>query len=134
MNEIGSNLGGEGNGGVILRESHLGRDSLVAVTMVLNRMSQSESSLSSIYNTLPQYKIVKDKINTEGVDKGVLISKATNLFYDAKQNKIDGIKFIWDNKWVHLRSSNTEPIIRIYSEAATEKEAKDLIVKVKSLL
>ena len=134
MNEIGSNLGGEGNGGVILRESHLGRDSLVAVTMVLNRMSQSESSLSSIYNTLPQYKIVKDKINTEGVDKGVLISKATNLFHDAKQNKTDGIKFIWDNKWVHLRSSNTEPIIRIYAEAATEKAAKDLIVKVKSLL
>ena len=63
-----------------------------------------------------------------------MISKATNLFHDAKQNKIDGIKFIWDNKWVHLRSSNTEPIIRIYSEAATEKEAKDLIVKVKSLL
>ena len=71
---------------------------------------------------------------TENVDNGMLISKAVNLFHDAKQNKTDGIKFIWDNKWVHLRSSNTEPIIRIISEATTEKEAKDLIIKVKSLL
>ena len=134
MNDIGSNLGGEGNGGVILKECHLGRDSLVAVTMVLNRMSQSESSLSSIFNTLPHFKIVKDKISIKGIDKDHLLSKASNLFHKAKQNKTDGIKFIWDNKWVHLRGSNTEPIIRIYAEAPTDKEAKDLVIKVKSLL
>ena len=60
--------------------------------------------------------------------------KENELFHKAKQNKTDGIKFIWDNKWVHLRGSNTEPIIRIYAEAPTDKEAKDLVVKVKSLL
>ena len=76
MNDIGANLGGEGNGGVILRECHLGRDSLVAATMVLNRMSQSEDSLSAIYHTLPQYKIVKDKISIKGLDKELLLSKA----------------------------------------------------------
>ena len=87
-------------------------------------MSQSESSLSSIYNTLPQYKIVKDKINMEGVDKGALISTATKLFHDAKQNKTDGIKFIWENKWVHLRSSNTEPIIESMLKLLQKKRQK----------
>ena len=134
MNDLGANFGGEGNGGVILKECHLGRDSLVAVTMVLNRMSQSESSLSSIFSTLPHFKIVKDKISIEGIDKDHLLSRASKLFHNAKQNKTDGIKFIWDNKWVHLRGSNTEPIIRIYAEAPTYEEAKGLVVKVKSLL
>ena len=134
MNDLGANFGGEGNGGVILKECHLGRDSLVAVTMVLNRMSQSESSLSSIFSTLPHFKIVKDKISIEGIDKDHLLSRASKLFHNAKQNKTDGIKFIWYNKWVHLRGSNTEPIIRIYAEALTYEEAKDLVIKVKSLL
>ena len=134
MNDIGSKFGGEGNGGVILRECHLGRDSLVAATMVLNRMSQSPKTLSSIYNTLPQYKIVKDKVSIEGLDKELLLNKVSNLFSDTEKNTMDGLKFIWDNKWVHLRSSNTEPIMRIYAEGPSEKEAEDLIFKVKSLL
>ena len=78
--------------------------------------------------------IVKDKISIEEIDKDHLLSRASKLFHNAKQNKTDGIKFIWDNKWVHLRGSNTEPIIRIYAEAPTYEEAKDLVVKVKSLL
>ena len=134
MNDIGSKFGGEGNGGVILRECHLGRDSLVAATMVLNRMSQSPKTLGSIYNTLPQYKIVKDKVSIEGLDKELLLNKVSNLFSDTEKNTMDGLKFIWDNKWVHLRSSNTEPIMRIYAEGTSEKEAEDLIFKVKSLL
>jgi phosphomannomutase len=134
MNDIGSKFGGEGNGGVILRECHLGRDSLVAATMVLNRMSQSPKTLGSIYNTLPQYKIVKDKVSIEGLDKELLLDKVSNLFSDTEKNTMDGLKFIWDNKWVHLRSSNTEPIMRIYAEGTSEKEAEDLIFKVKSLL
>ena len=134
MNDIGSKFGGEGNGGVILRECHLGRDSLVAATMVLNRMSQSPKTLGSIYKTLPQYKIVKDKVSIEGLDKELLLDKVSNLFSDTEKNTMDGLKFIWDNKWVHLRSSNTEPIMRIYAEGTSEKEAEDLIFKVKSLL
>ena len=134
MNDIGSKFGGEGNGGVILRECHLGRDSLVAATMVLNRMSQSQETLGSIYNTLPQYKIVKDKVSIDGLDKKQLFNKVSNLFSGTERNTMDGLKFIWDNKWVHLRSSNTEPIMRIYAEGTSEKEAEDLIFKVKSLL
>ena len=134
MNDIGANLGGEGNGGVILRECHLGRDSLVAATMVLNRMSQSEDSLSAIYHTLPQYKIVKDKISIKGLDKELLLSKVNDLFPEAEKNTSDGLKFIWEGKWIHLRSSNTEPIMRIYAEASSEQEAQELILKIKRII
>jgi phosphomannomutase len=134
MNEIGSDLGGEGNGGVILRECHLGRDSLVAVTMVLNRMSQSDESLSAIHKLLPQFVIVKDKVGLEGLDPEKLIDDVSNLFDDADKNTLDGVKFTWDNKWVHLRKSNTEPIMRIYAEAHTTKDAQELVKQVRSCL
>ena len=134
MNEVNSNLGGEGNGGVILRESHLGRDSLVGVTMVLNRMSQSDEPLSEIYQSLPQFTILKDKINIDGIDSEDIVEKATALFENIEKNTLDGVKFTWENKWVHLRKSNTEPIIRIYSEAPEKEQAKDLIDKIKSLI
>ena len=134
MNEIGSDLGGEGNGGVILRECHLGRDSLVAVTMVLNRMSQSDESLSAIHKLLPQFVIVKDKVGLEGLNPEKLIEDVSNLFDDADKNTLDGVKFTWDNKWVHLRKSNTEPIMRIYAEAHTTKDAQELVKQVRSCL
>ena len=133
MNEVNSNLGGEGNGGVILRECHLGRDSLVGVTMILNRMSQTNDPLSVIYQSLPQFIIVKDKVNIEGIDPEDIIKRATNLFENAEINTLDGIKFIWKDKWVHLRKSNTEPIIRIYSEAPDKNQALELVNKIKSL-
>ena len=132
MNEIDSKLGGEGNGGVILREAHLGRDSLVAVTMVLNRMSQSNEPLSKIHQSLPQYEIVKDKLDLNGINSDELIEKACLLFEEAEKNTLDGIKFVWDNCWVHLRQSNTEPIIRIYAEAPNKEQAQDLIQQIKS--
>ena len=133
MNEVNSNLGGEGNGGVILRECHLGRDSLVGVTMILNRMSQTNDPLSVIYQSLPQFIIVKDKINIEGLDPEDIIKRATNLFENAEINTLDGIKFIWKDKWAHFRKSNTEPIIRIYSEAPDKNQALELVNKIKSL-
>ena len=131
MNELGANLGGEGNGGVILRECHLGRDSLVAVTMVLNRMTQSENKLSVIHQSLPQYKIVKDKVRIDGVNVEEFIDRVDSIFQDGEKNTIDGLKLTWDDKWVHLRGSNTEPIIRIYAEALSEEMATQLIKKVK---
>ena len=134
MNEIGSDLGGEGNGGVILRECHLGRDSMVGATMVLNRMSQSEKPLSAIHQSLPQFEIVKDKVSLDGIDPDELIEKVDRLFSDAKKNTLDGVKFTWDDKWLHLRKSNTEPIMRIYAEAPTEEEAQKLVEKVRSSL
>ena len=134
MNELGSKLGGEGNGGVILREAHLGRDSLVAATMVLNRMSQSSESLSEIHLSLPQIEIVKDKVNLEGIDPDKLIKKACTLFDDAEKNTLDGIKFTWTDRWVHLRKSNTEPIMRIYAEGPYREDAQKLIEKVESCI
>ncbi|MDP6755646.1 MAG: phosphoglucosamine mutase, partial [Candidatus Marinimicrobia bacterium] len=134
MNEIGSDLGGEGNGGVILRECHLGRDSLVAVTMVLDRLSQSNETLSEIHQSLPQFEIIKDKVSLEGIYPEELIRKVSDLFNDADKNTLDGIKFTWDDKWVHLRKSNTEPIMRIYAEAPNKDSAKKLVERVQSCI
>ena len=134
MNEIGSELGGEGNGGVILRECHLGRDSLVGATMVLNRMSQTNKSLSAIHNSLPQFKIIKDKINLEGIELETLINNVESIFPNADKNIEDGVKFTWDDCWVHLRKSNTEPIMRIYAEAPELKDAEELIKMVQSCI
>ena len=134
MNEVNSNLGGEGNGGVILKECHLGRDSMVGATMVLNRMSQTEDTLSEIHRTLPIFKIVKDKISVDTIDSDELIDKVSNLFNDADKNNLDGIKFTWDDKWVHLRRSNTEPIMRIYAEAPSEDQALELVSKITSII
>ena len=134
MNEVNSNLGGEGNGGVILKECHLGRDSMVGATMVLNRMSQTEDTLSEIHRTLPIFKIVKDKISVDTIDSDELIDKVSNLFNDADKNDLDGIKFTWDDKWVHLRRSNTEPIMRIYEEAPSEDQALELVSKIRSII
>ena len=134
MIEINSKLGGEGNGGVILRECHLGRDSMVAATMVLNRMSISESLISEIHASLPQFEIVKDKIDIEGIDIEDVIGRVSLLFEGAAMDKIDGIKFTWDDRWVHLRKSNTEPIMRIYAEAPDQDQALKLVNKIKSIL
>ena len=134
MNEVDSNLGGEGNGGVILRECHLGRDSLVAMTMVLNRMTQSSHPISKIYDSLPQFEIVKDKISVDGIKSDDFLSIVNEYYKDGEKNTIDGLKITWDEKWVHLRSSNTEPIIRIYAEAPLKKEAEDLVLQIKSLI
>lgn len=139
MLEIDANLGGEGNGGVILREAHLGRDSLVGVTMVLNRLAQSEQPLSKIMETLPQFAMVKDRLelNRAAVcmpDQTAVFDKAKAIFSDAEVNTEDGLKFIWDDCWLHLRASNTEPILRIYAEASTKKEAQELVHTLKSKL
>lgn len=139
MIEIDSKLGGEGNGGVILKEAHLGRDSLVGVTMVLNRLAQSDKPLSSIMQDLPHFEIVKDRLelNTGNVcapDPTAIFDRAKEIFTNAKINTIDGLKFIWNDKWLHLRASNTEPILRIYAEAPTKKEAQELVQTLKSKL
>jgi len=139
MLEIGANLGGEGNGGVILREAHLGRDSLVGVTMVLNRLAQSEQTLSEIMKELPQFEMVKDRLELNRADvcmpdPTAVFDRAKTIFSDAKLNIVDGLKFIWGDKWLHLRASNTEPILRIYAEAPTKKDAEDLVQTLKSKL
>ncbi len=134
MNEIGSDFGGEGNGGVILRDCHLGRDSLVGATMILNRMSQTNLTLGQIHKALPQFEIVKDKIDLEDINPDEIIDKVSKMFKDAEKNTLDGLKLIWNDRWVHFRKSNTEPIMRIYAEAPNKKEAENLVKKVKKII
>ena len=133
MIEVGSNIGGEGNGGIILKEAHLGRDSLVGVAMILNRLSQeSDKTISEIHSALPQFSIVKDKVDLESIDEAQLIDNAKDTFLESTIDLTDGIKFIWPDRWIHLRKSNTEPIMRIYAEAPTAKDAQNLIQKLKT--
>ena len=134
MIDVGAKFGGEGNGGIILKEAHLGRDSLVGCAMVLNRMALTDERLSLIYAGLPQFVIVKDKLAIDGVDMDNLITAAIEKFEGAEINTEDGTKFTWDNQWIHLRKSNTEPIIRIYAEAENQDSAQKLIDKMKSLI
>ncbi len=134
MKDLEANFGGEGNGGVILKEAHLGRDSLVGAAMVLNRMAQGNDPLSGIKASLPQFEIVKGKVGIENICIDALIQQVQDVFEHAEINTVDGIKFTWDDRWIHMRKSNTEPIMRIYAEAPTAKEAEELIDKVKKVI
>ena len=131
MNELNIPIGGEGNGGVILEEVHLGRDSLVAISMILSLLSSSGKSISDEISNIPQYLMIKDKIH---IDDKIDFDSLETIFDCNEINKIDGIKFIWPNKWIHIRKSNTEPIIRIFSEAKTQEEVDELINTLKNYL
>ena len=131
MNELNISIGGEGNGGVILKEVHLGRDSLVAISMILNLLSSSGKSISDEITNMPKYLMIKDKIH---IDSKIDFDSLETIFDCNEINKIDGIKFIWLNKWIHIRKSNTEPIIRIFAEAKTQEEVDELINTLKNYL
>jgi len=131
MNELNIPIGGEGNGGVILEEVHLGRDSLVAISMILSLLSSSGKSISDEISNIPQYLMIKDKIH---IDDKIDFDSLETIFDCNEINKIDGIKFIWPNKWIHIRKSNTEPIIRIFAEAKTQEEVDELINTLKNYL
>ena len=131
MNELNIPIGGEGNGGVILKEVHLGRDSLVAISMILSLLSSSGKSISDEISNIPQYLMIKDKIL---IDDKIDFDSLETIFDCNEINKIDGIKFIWPNKWIHIRKSNTEPIIRIFAEASTQEEVDELVNTLKNHL
>ena len=126
MKELDSVIGGEGNGGVILEESHLGRDSLVASALVLNHLAQSNLPFNKILDGIPSFIMIKDKITLQ---EDIDLKHIKTLFQNDDVTFIedDGLKIIWEDKWVHIRKSNTEPIIRIISEAADHKTARSLI-------
>ena len=126
MKELESTIGGEGNGGVILEESHLGRDSLVASALILNHLAQSDIPFDKILESIPRFTMIKDKITLQ---HDVDFNHIKSLFKNDDVSFIedDGLKVIWKDKWVHIRKSNTEPIIRIISEADTYENAKNLI-------
>lgn len=127
MKEVGAVIGGEGNGGVIYPESHYGRDALVGIALFLSALAHKGCKVSELRAGLPDYFIAKNRIDlTPQTDVDAILNKVKDMFRDEQVNDIDGVKIDFADKWVHLRKSNTEPIIRVYSEAATMEEADAL--------
>lgn len=132
MKETGAVIGGEGNGGVIYPVLHYGRDALVGVALFLTLMAESKLPVSELKKRYPSYSIVKNKIElTPDIDIEALLEKVKESYKNEKITDIDGVKIDFEDGWVHLRKSNTEPIIRIYSEAATPEKANELAERIK---
>nr|WP_315552217.1 phosphoglucosamine mutase [Segatella oris] len=130
MKEVNAVIGGEGNGGVIYPESHYGRDALVGIALFLSSLAQKGCKVSELRATFPEYFIAKNRIDlTASTDVDAILEKVKEQYgkqADVKVTDIDGVKLDFPDKWVHLRKSNTEPIIRVYSEASTMEEADAL--------
>ncbi len=134
MKETGAIIGGEGNGGVIYPELHYGRDALAGIALFLSYMAKSGKRPTDMRRELPEYCISKNKIQLDpATDVDVLLRKVKEHFAGEEVNDIDGVKIDFPESWVHLRKSNTEPIVRIYSEAATVEEAEKLAEEMKRL-
>lgn len=120
-------IGGEGNGGVIYPESHYGRDALVGIALFLSHLAHKAMKVSELRKTYPAYFISKQKIElSPAIDVDAILKQVEEKFASEKVNTIDGVKIDFPEKWVHLRKSNTEPIIRIYAEAKSMQEADEL--------
>lgn len=127
MKEVGAVIGGEGNGGVIYPESHYGRDALVGIALFLSSLAHKGCKVSELRAACPEYCIAKNRIDlTPTTDIDAILTKIKEMYKDEQVNDIDGVKIDFADKWVHLRKSNTEPIIRVYSEAATMEDADQL--------
>ena len=130
MKETEAVLGGEGNGGVILPDLHYGRDALVGIAMVLNHLAASGKKMSELRASYPEYYMAKQKAQLQaGMDVDGLLQQIAEKYRDEEISTLDGVKIDFPEHWVHLRKSNTEPIIRIYSEAKSQAEADELASK-----
>jgi phosphomannomutase len=135
MKEVGAVIGGEGNGGVIYPEAHYGRDALVGVALFLTLLAKSGKKVSELKKDYPAYAIAKNKIQlTPDIDVDSILNAMKVKYANEKITDIDGVKIDFATSWVHLRKSNTEPIIRIYAEAATMAEAEALAENVKGVI
>ena len=138
MKEVGAVIGGEGNGGVIYPAIHYGRDALVGTALFLTQLAEKRVRCSELKKTYPAYFMSKNKIQlTPDMDVDAILARFAEKFKDEKVTTIDGVKIDFEKGWVHLRKSNTEPIIRIYSEGKTEAEAErfaQLILSCKEIL
>lgn len=131
MKETGAVIGGEGNGGIIYPELHYGRDALVGVALFLSHLAKWGKSAAMLRNKYPNYHISKNKIElTPQIDVDRVLQEIQQRYSKHQINTIDGVKIDFENEWVHLRKSNTEPIIRIYSESASEATAEHLSKKI----
>ena len=135
MKETGAIIGGEGNGGVIYPELHYGRDALVGVALFLTLLAKKGMKVSELKATYPKYAIAKNKIQlTPEIDVDAILEAVKDKFSNEKITDIDGVKIDFADSWVHLRKSNTEPIIRIYSEAETMEKADKLAEEIKGVI
>lgn len=124
-----SPIGGEGNGGVILSELHLGRDAPVGAALLLQMLHEDGRSLSEIVGDYPQYVIVKDKLDRPRASLEIVYEALRTTFPDATPDVQDGLRLAWEDRWVHIRPSGTEPIVRVIAEARTAADARDLIAR-----
>jgi phosphomannomutase len=130
MKEVDAVIGGEGNGGVIYPGIHYGRDALAGVAIFLTHLAKSGKSCSQLRGSYPNYHISKNKIElTKGIDVDGILKAIQERYKNQPINTVDGVKVEFDKEWVHLRKSNTEPIIRIYSESDSESKAEHLAQK-----
>lgn len=120
-------IGGEGNGGVILSELHLGRDAPLGAALILQLLHEESKPLSAIVASYPRYSIVKDKLDRPAAPLDAVYKALRKTFADAEADTQDGLRLTWSDRWVHVRPSGTEPIVRVIAEAPTEQEARDLI-------
>lgn len=129
MKTVNAVIGGEGSGGVIYPVLHYGRDALVGIVLTLQNLAEKNISLSQLKKYLPQYTIVKRKVEVSGKDVDLILNNLTNKYQNGKINTEDGVRIDFEDHWVHLRKSNTEPIIRMICESATEEKANEYINK-----
>ncbi|MBK8500373.1 MAG: phosphoglucosamine mutase [Flavobacteriales bacterium] len=135
MKAVGAAIGGEGNGGVILGELHYGRDALVGAALFLTLLTRSGKTCSELRKSYPDYHISKNKIElAPGMDVGAIVDAMQQRYAAQPHSTVDGLRIEFGNTWVHLRRSNTEPIIRIYAEAATREDADALAGRIMSEL
>jgi phosphomannomutase len=130
MKEVNAVIGGEGNGGIIVPDLHYGRDALIGIALFLTHLANSKKSIKQLRSTYPDYFISKNKIQLQnGVDVNMIFDNIKQKYKNQPINTDDGLKIEFDNDWVHLRTSNTEPIIRIYSESNFETTANNIAMR-----
>ena len=135
MKEVNAVIGGEGNGGIIDPQLHYGRDALIGIALFLTHLAQTGLSTAALRKTYPDYFMSKQKIDLpKGTDVKAILEKVKTQYAAQPVNTVDGVKIEFDKSWVHLRSSNTEPIIRVYSEAATVEKADALANEVMNVI
>ncbi len=135
MKEVNAVIGGEGNGGIIDPQLHYGRDALIGIALFLTHLAQTGLSTSALRKTYPDYFMSKQKIDLpKGTDVKTLLEKVKTQYTAQPVNTVDGVKIEFDKSWVHLRSSNTEPIIRVYAEASTTEKADALANEVMEVI
>jgi phosphomannomutase len=131
MKETNAVIGGEGNGGVIYPDAHYGRDALAGIALFLSHFAKKQMTMSALRDSYPKYVISKNKIDlVQGMDVDGILVKVQSLFPDAVINTVDGVKFDFEDGWVHLRKSNTEPIVRVYAEHQSTEQANALADRV----